>query len=130
MTIRFATLLIAVLSLFTGCSKPAKKVVTVTGTVKYNGQTVKGGVLKFQAPNGDFGMAPVGMDGKFTMTDVVPGLQKVAYLGGPMGSGSSDGTKTQAEKGVSVPNKFADFESSGATFTVTEQPGEVTVELK
>ena len=33
--------------------------ITVTGTVTYNGQQVKSGVIKFLAPNGDFATAVI-----------------------------------------------------------------------
>ncbi|MBY0457188.1 MAG: hypothetical protein K2V38_07615, partial [Gemmataceae bacterium] len=83
--------------------------VIVTGTVTYNGQQLKSGIVKFVAPNGDFAMANIGVDGQFTMGEVTPGEQKVGYLLGPTGSGSSDGSKSgTAEKSVSVPGKFAD----------------------
>ena len=132
MTLRTATLLAAAMTLLVGCGgKPAKKVVTVTGTVTYNGQQLKAGIVKFQAPNGDFAMAPIGPDGKFIMTDVVPGDQKVGYVGGPMSIGSSDGSQTApAEKPVAVPGKFGDVETSGVTVTVPDTGGAVTVELK
>ena len=131
MTLRTATLLAAAMTLFAGCGKPTKKVVTVTGTVTYNGHQLKSGIVKFLAPNGDFAMAAIGPDGQFTMTDVVPGEQKVAYVGGPMGSGSSDGSRTApAEKAVAVPAKFGDPQTSGVTVTVPDAGGAVTVELK
>jgi hypothetical protein len=131
MTLRTATLLAAAFMLLAGCGKPAKKIVTVTGTVTYNGQQLKGGIIKFLAPNGDFAMAPIGPDGRFTMTDVVPGEQKVAYVGGPMGTGGPDGSKSApTEKPVAVPAKFGDPQTSGVTVTVPDAGGEVTVELK
>jgi hypothetical protein len=131
MTLRTATLLAAAFTLLAGCGKPAKKIVTVTGTVTYNGQQVKGGSIKFLAPNGDVAMANLGTDGRFTMTDVVPGVQKVAYVGGPMSYGSSEGTTTApAAKPVAVPAKFGDLQNSGVTVTVSDAGGEVTVELK
>jgi hypothetical protein len=130
MTLRTATLLAAALTVFAGCGKPTKKVVTVTGTVTYGGHQLKSGVLKFEAPNGDFAIANI-TNGQFTMTDVVPGVQKVAYVGGPMGVGSSDGSKAgPAEKPVAVPQKFGDFLTSGVTVTVSDSGGEMTVELK
>ena len=130
MTLRTAALLAATFALLAGCGKPAKKVVTVTGTVTYNGQTLKSGIVKFLAPNGDFAMANIGADGQFIMTDVVPGEQKVAYVGGPMSAGSSDGGKGATEKAVSVPSKFNDPQNSGVTVTVPDTGGAVTVELK
>jgi len=131
MTLRTATLLVGMFTLLAGCGKPTKKVVTVTGTVTYNGQQLKAGIIKFLAPNGDFAMAPIGPDGQFTMTDVVPGDQKVAYVVGPMGSGGPDGKKSApAEKPVAVPSKFSDPQTSGVTVTVPDTGGEVTVELK
>ena len=109
MTLRTATLLAAALTVFAGCGKPTKKVVTVTGTVTYNGHQLKSCVLKFEAPNGDFAIANI-TNGQFTMTDVVTGVQNVAYVGGPMGVGSSGGSKAApSEKPVAVPQKFGDF---------------------
>jgi len=131
MTLRTAALLAAAMTTLAGCGKPTKKVVTASGTVTYNGHQLKSGVLKFEAPNGDLGMAPVGPDGRYTMTDVVPGVQKVLYMGGPAGFGSSDGSKAApAEKPVNVPVKFGAFETSGVTVTVPDGGGEVNVELK
>jgi hypothetical protein len=131
MTLRTLTLLAPVMMLLAGCAKPGKKVVTVTGTVTYNGRQVKAGIVKFQAPNGDFATAMIGPDGQFIMTDVVPGDQKVAYGGGPVSSGSSDGSKNApTEKPVAVPGKFGDFATSGVTVTVPDAGGAVTVELK
>lgn len=131
MTLRTATLLAAALTFLVGCGKPGKKVVTVTGTVTYGGQQLKSGIVKFVAPNGDFATGNVGVDGQFTVTDVVPGEQKVGYQGGPTGSGSSDGSKTgTAEKAVAVPGKFSDPNTSGVTVTVPETGGAVAVELK
>jgi hypothetical protein len=118
--------------LLAGCGgKPTKKIVTVTGAVTYNGHQLKNGIVKFQAPNGDFATAAIGPDGKFIMTDVVPGDQKAAYVGGPMNVGSSDGSRNApGEKAVAVPMKFGDFQTSGVTVTVPDAGGAVTVELK
>src|SRR5258707_9446639 len=110
MRLRTATLLAAAITLLAGCGKPTKKMVTVTGTVTYNRHQLKTGILKFLAPNDDFATAMIGPDGQFIMTNVVPGEQKVAYVGGPMSTGSSDGSRTApAEKAVAVPPKFGDF---------------------
>ena len=132
MTLRFAALLVATLTLLVGCGGPTKKVVTVTGTVTYNGTPLKAGILKFQAPNGDYATGVIGPDGQFAITDVVPGEQKVAYVGGPVSVGSSDGTggKAPGAKAVTVPAKFADLQTSGVTVTVPDTGGAVTVELK
>jgi hypothetical protein len=131
MTLRTTALLAAALTLFAGCGKPDKKMVTVTGTVTYNGQQLKTGIIKFVAPNGDFATAAIGPDGEFTITDVVPGEQKVGYVGGPMNVGSSEGTtNAPAAKPIAVPAKFGDPQTSGVTVTVPENGGAVTVELK
>ena len=129
---KIAAFLAVTLIFLVGCGGPsAKKMVTVNGTVKYKGEPLKSGIVKFQAPNGDFATAMIGPNGQFTITDVVPGEQKVAYVGGPMGTGSSDGSRTApAEKPVAVPAKFSDFQTSGVTVTVSDTGGEVTVELK
>jgi hypothetical protein len=131
MTLRTATLLTATMMLLAGCGKPTKKIVTVTGTVTYNGRQLKTGIVKFLAPNGDFATAAIGPNGQFIMTDVVPGNQRAAYVGGPMNVGSSDGSRNApAEKGVAVPVKFGDPQTSGVTVTVPDAGGAVTIELK
>jgi hypothetical protein len=132
MTLKTATLLAATLAILVGCGgKPTKKMVNVTGTVNYQGQQVKTGIIKFLAPNGDFATAAIAPDGKFIMTEVVPGEQKVAYVGGPMNVGSSDGGRGDTpSKAVTVPAKFGEPQTSGVTVTVPEIGGEVTVELK
>jgi len=127
-------LLAATLTLLAGCGgPPPKKMVTVTGVVNYNGQQLTTGVIKFLAPNGDFATAAIAPDGKFTMTEVTPGTQKVAYVGGPANVGSSggaaDGPASKA-KPVAVPSRLGDPQTSGATVTVPEIGGELTVELK
>jgi hypothetical protein len=131
MRLQTATLLVATVTLFAGCGKPAKKMVNVTGTMTYNGHQLKSGIVKFIAPNGDFSTAMIGPDGQFTVTEVTPGEQKVGYISGPTGSGSSDGSRTApTEKPVSVPNKFGDPNTSGVTVMVPESGGTITIDLK
>jgi hypothetical protein len=134
MTPRIAAFLAATLTFLVGCGgPPAKKMVTVTGTVSYKGEVLKSGVIKFLAPNGDFAAAAITPDGKFIMSEVVPGEQKVAYVGGPMNVGSSGGAadgNAPTGKAVSVPAKFGEPQTSGVTVTVPENGGEVAVELK
>ena len=127
-------LLAITLTLLAGCGgPPPKKMLTVTGVVKYNGEQVMTGVIKFLAPNGDFATAAIAPDGKFIMTEVTPGLQKVAYVGGPASVGSSGGAAdgpAAKSKPVAVPAKFGEPQTSGVTVTVPEVGGEVAVELK
>jgi hypothetical protein len=130
MKLTTAALLAAALALAAGCGKPTKKMVTVTGTVTHDGHQLKSGIIKFVAPNGDFATANINPDGQFTMTDVVPGEQKVGYASGPVSVGSSDGSKSAPGKAVNVPAKFGDPQTSGVTVTVPDAGGAVTVELK
>ena len=132
MRLKTAALLAATLTFtLVGCGQPTKKVVTVTGTVTYEGQKLKSGIVKFVAPNGDFAIGNIGRDGTFIVTDVVPGEQKVGYVAGPQGSGGPEGDKSApTEKPVSVPAKFGDPQTSGVTVTVSESGGEVTIDLK
>ncbi|QEL13612.1 hypothetical protein [Limnoglobus roseus] len=133
MTLKTVAVMVATLTLLAGCGgPPKKKMLTVTGTVTYKGQQLKSGVIKFLAPNGDFATATINSDGKFIMTEVVPGEQKVAYVGGPVSVGSSDtGTRGGGvgATAVAVPAKFNDPQTSGATVTVPESGGDVTVAL-
>lgn len=126
------TFLAIMLTFIVGCgSSDTKNMVTVTGTATYQGQQLKDGVIKFLAPNGDFATAVLRPDGTFTMTEVVPGEQKVAFVAGPASSGSSGGTADAPKANpVQVPGKFGDPQTSGVTVTVPEDGGEVTVELK
>ena len=132
MILRTATLLAATVTLLAGCGgKPTKKMVTATGTVNYNGQQLQVGILKFIAPNGDYNTASILPGGKFTMSEIVPGQQKVGYVLGPQGSGSSSGKDEGPKvKLVAVPAKFADPATSGVTVNVPEDGGEIVVEIK
>jgi hypothetical protein len=86
------------------------------------------------APNGDFAAAIIRPDGTFGMTDVVPGEQKVGYVGGPMNAGSSDGSAAPggaaAKAAAAVPAKFGDPQTSGVAVLVPPEGGTVSVELK
>ncbi|HVK12765.1 MAG TPA: hypothetical protein VM597_28700 [Gemmataceae bacterium] len=134
MTPKSAAYLAATLAFLVGCGgPPAKKMVTVTGTVSYKGELLTSGVIKFLAPNGDFAAAAIPPDGKFVMSEVVPGEQKVAYVGGPVNVGSSGGAADGNEpkrQAVAVPAKFGEPQTSGVTVTVSENGGDVAIELK
>ena len=134
MTLKTATLLAATLTLLAGCGgKPTKKMVTVTGTANYNGQQITNGIVKFVAPNGDYNTASILPDGKFIMSEVVPGEQKVGFVIGPVNVGSSggaaDATKP-APKPVALPARFSEPQTSGVTVLVPEEGGEIVVEFK
>jgi len=114
-----------------GCSKGTKKV-TVQGTVSYKGVPVPSGILKFVGPDGSYSAASIQADGKYIMTDVVPGEVKVGVTEAPRGSGSSSGGKDPAPKtaSVSLPEKYREPSTSGLTYTVSADNPELNIDIK
>lgn len=117
-----------------GCAKSGKKVVTITGSATYNGQTLTSGILTLVAPNGDLATAAINREGVFTMTDVAPGTHQVGYTSAPVNSGGptvgSAGSKAPPKAPAVLPPKFFDAKKSGVTVTVDESGGPVTIEFK
>jgi hypothetical protein len=114
-----------------GCDRAVKKV-TIHGTVTYQGQPVRSGMLKFVGPGGATSGAVIQPDGSFIITDVVPGEVKVGVVQGPQSSGSSsgeEGTKAK-EPPVSLPDKYRDPETSGVSYTITPETKELPIEIK
>jgi hypothetical protein len=125
-------LVAAVLVPVSGCGGVKK--VNVSGTVSYKGQRLSSGLLQFVGSEGAYSAGPIGADGSFTVTDVVPGEVKVGVQETPQGSGgSSSGDKAAADpKAVPVvlPDHFRDPEKSGVKYTITPETRELHIDLK
>jgi hypothetical protein len=111
-----------------GCSGNRK--VTVSGTVTHKGQPVSSGILKFIGPEGAYSAASIQPDGKYIITDVVPGEVKVGVMEGPQGSGSSSGAASPGKApAVPLPAKAADPETSGIKYTITPSTTRLDIEI-
>ena len=114
------------------CSKGIRKI-TVNGTVSYKGQKLSSGLLQFVGENGAYSASSIQPDGKYIMTDVVPGETKIGIMQTPESSGSSGGdTRPGSPKlpPVNLPEKFRNAETSGVKYTITADTRELHVELK
>ena len=117
-----------------GCSGGVGKV-TVQGTISYKGQPLRSGLLKFVGPGATYSAASIQPDGKFIITDVVPGEVKVGVMETPRGSGapSSNDQKTSSRPPpppVSLPEKYRNPETSGLTYTITPSTTELTIDIQ
>jgi len=108
-----------------GCTNQGVQKLTVHGTVTYQGQPLHSGFLKFVGKDGAYSAAPIQKDGKFTMTDVVPGEVKIAVAEAPRGSKDGSGSEKNP-----LPDKFRDPATSGVKYTITTATTELAIELK
>jgi hypothetical protein len=109
-----------------GCGKSQN--VTVSGTISYKGQPLQSGILKFVGPQGTYSAATIHADGKFTITDVVPGEVKVGVVDAL--GGSKQGGPERKTPHVSLPEKYRDPSTSGLQYTITPQTTELTIDIK
>jgi hypothetical protein len=109
-----------------GCTNQGVQKLTVRGTVSYQGQPLQSGFLKFVGKDGAYSAANIQKDGKFTITDVVPGEVKVAVAEAPGGSKQGAGNP----KGPSLPDKYRDPATSGLQYTITPETTELTIDIK
>lgn len=124
--------LAAFLVVAVGCGEGTKKI-TVTGTVSYKGKPLSAGILKFSGPEGAYSAASIQPDGKYIMTDVMPGETKVGIMESPQGSGSSSGDKGSAgPKGppVSLPEKYREPTTSGLSYTIKPDTKQLDIDIK
>jgi len=110
-----------------GCSGSAK-VSKVTGVVRYNGLPLPGGTLTFYGGADGKTMARtlIGVDGTYQLPNPPVGSVKIAVEGPSRPSEQDKGNKPP----VVIPGKYANPDSSGLTYTVTEGDQSHDVELK
>ncbi len=120
--------LAAVALVASGCFAGGVKKVTVHGTISYQGQPLRSGLLGFSGPEGAYSAGSIRPDGTFTVTDVVPGEVKVAVLEAPRGS--KVGASNQQDPSGFLPPQYRDPETSGLRYTITPQTRELPIEIK
>jgi hypothetical protein len=117
-----------------GCGERGVKKLTVTGTVAYKGQKLSSGMLQFAGPEGFFSASVIQPDGKYIMTDVVPGEVKVGVMATPQSSGSSsspDGNVAQPKTApVVLPEKYREPDKSGVKYTITPDTTQLDINLE
>src|SRR5262249_36260291 len=124
-----ALLTVAVVAV-AGCTGKGVKKVTVRGTVSYNGQPLRSGILKFVGPDGSYSAASIQTDGTYIITDVVPGEVKVGVTEAPQGSGGPSATDERKPQPFSLPAKYQDPETSGLKYTITADTKELSIEIR
>jgi hypothetical protein len=108
-----------------GCTNQGVQKLTVHGTVSYQGQPLQSGFLKFVGKDGAYSATSIQKDGKFTMTDVVPGEVKVAVAEAP--GGSKQGAASPKSP---LPDKYRDAATSGLQYTITPQTTQLDIDIK
>jgi hypothetical protein len=98
-----------------GCSDNQR--LTIKGSVSYQGQPVKTGIVKIYGPGDRLAMAYL-RDGTFHITEVTPGEIKVTV--------EPDSSEGQA---VAIPKKYADPKTTNLVFTITSSMRELPIEL-
>lgn len=131
--VRLLVVLAAVAVASAGCSSKGVKKITVTGTVTYQGQKVRSGIVKFVGPEGAYAAGVIQSDGTYTVTDVVPGETKVGIMESPSGSGSSSGEKSAPppkETAPPLPEKYREPTTSGLVYTIAPDNPTLNIEIK
>src|SRR5262245_18509719 len=123
----------SVLVALAGCSQGTQRV-TVSGTVAYKTRPVSSGMLQFIGTQGAYSVASIQKDGKFIITDVVPGEVKVAILETPQPSAGTDSSgravSRPSAESVKLPPKYRDADKSGLRYTITPQVKQLEIDLE
>src|SRR5690348_11211775 len=134
-----ALLLLAALTAGPGCA--VKRTTTIHGTVTYKGAPVSVGAIYFHGPNDRMAMGPIAEDGTFTATDVPLGEVRVSLQVRDPGAYAQQmkdplnrpapNPKGGARPGVtSVPEKYADPNTSGLKYSINAPTQELEVKLE
>jgi hypothetical protein len=120
-------LFVSLVALVVGCGGGGADGTDVTGVVTHNGAPVPQGTIAFIKSGSPAAGGPIGSDGSYTLT-LPPGQYQVridAIADTPDGWTESDPMPPRI-----VPEKFANFETSGLTLTVgDESPQQHDVKL-
>jgi hypothetical protein len=113
-------------SIATGCNNSAN-VATVTGVVRYKGEPLPGGTLTFfgGADHKTQARTLIGQDGTYRLPNPPQGAVKIAVEGPTPPSG-----KKSAKPAVLIPANYANPDTSGLTYTVTDSVQIHDIELK
>lgn len=128
-----ALVLVAVFTV-AGCGKPVKKTGSVSGTVMYNGKPVKSGMVNFLSASGAGAEAKIDETGHYKMEyPVEEGEYKVSVsppIPGMAGPPPDKDKKATPPPKFDVPEKFRDFNKSGATANVKAGDNDIPITLK
>jgi hypothetical protein len=111
-----------------GCNNGVKKV-TFHGTVKYDGQPLQSGQIRFVGPDGTPAGATIKSDGTFEVTDVVPGEVRVGITPTPRGSGGPGVPAQSRSEPLELPSKYQDPETSDLKYTITSDTKELSIDI-
>jgi hypothetical protein len=112
-------LLLAV-SLISGCGS-GDGGATVSGVVSFNGVPVTTGVIGFYKSGSKALGGPIGADGAYSLA-IPPGEYQVRVdAPSPMPDGWKEGQPLPKLPPRPVPEKYASFETSGITATITDE---------
>jgi hypothetical protein len=134
-----ALLLLAALTAGPGCA--VKRTTTIHGTVTYKGAPVSVGAIYFHGPDNRMAMGNLDEDGTFTATDVPLGEVRVSLQVRDPGAYAQQmkdprnrpaaNPKGGAHAGVtSVPEKYADPNTSGLKYPIDARTQELDVKLE
>jgi hypothetical protein len=121
-----------------GCSGNKRKV--VYGTITLDGRPLSPCIVRFHGANGYLTTALLQDDGKFSMTDVIPGEYKVTIkideavgAGTPEpGSGGKRKRPQPAGKGAAsrIPAKYLNPTTTDLIFTITPDTDQLAIHLE
>jgi hypothetical protein len=119
------------MALLTGCGRSATHpTVSVSGTVKYNGQPVSGGFIVFQnLQAGVTQSAPLGPDGKYSIPMIPPGEYQV-FFSDPAPPGPEEAEAGATRQALAIPSKYKSASSSGLTAKVSNRDNTYDLDLK
>jgi hypothetical protein len=140
-TMKFLIYILLVPILFSlGCGVSKRKTTTITGKITADGKPVTVGAIYFHGANNQIAMGTIGKDGTFTVTDVPlgevrvslqvrdPGVYTQDLKRGPQIA--ADGTTPTPPGVTSVLPKYADPDSSGLKYSITESTKNIEVKIE
>lgn len=109
------------LTLLAGCGDGGPSTTTVTGKISYEGKAATHGVINFVEPGKRALGGPVGADGTFSV-EIPPGEYQVRIDAPPrIPDGVKEGDALPTLEPRLIPEKYADFKSSGLKATIGEE---------
>lgn len=107
---------------------------TVSGTVAYKGAPLNSGSISFNAENGQSASGAIDADGKYMVTKVPLGPNKIVIRTPPpipeKQVGKVPGSDANTPKPVQIPAEYGNLSSTTLTYTVKSGSQEYPIELK
>jgi hypothetical protein len=99
----------------------------ITGRVRFQGQPMTAGTVKFLGADGKEAKAAVSADGSYRVNGVVLGLARVSFIPNPA---NPFGGAAPAAKPAAVPNRYKKPDSSGLEWMVRGGTQEFNIDLE